>query len=518
MIKYACRPPAENIKLIMDEGLSMLGIQKSAQVNIGNVSDSSLQVLLQFETASARRIQSPTLRFLKNNMSGEDSARGQWNLANRRFREAGRVCKYGILVLKKPSEPSIANIEEFSQRLRIEIGKYFNQALSKDPTPVREFNYPTPEQNAPECLRGTFQACLNSGIEYLFIIHSDAKWYPDIKRTADKIGLHTTLSLRKKGGIVKSSIGEIANLLLKFNLKVGGSNWDIDPAPFGILRGSKNVMFVGIDVVHPPPGAMKNAPSVAAIVASVAPGINQQYPGSINLQHHTDTAKKSVEIINNLTAMLTSRLELWSDRNNGNLPEMIFIYRDGVSDSQLDQVLQTEVPLIEQACKMQYAGKSQGLPTVYLQVSQKRHIARFYGPDGDKSKHFDQRRNPLPGLVVDTKVVHKSLCDWYQISHKCLQGTSRPAHHYPIFTNGVILNMDDLQQLTQGLAFVFGRSVTSISIPAPARLADILCERAKVFLHEVYFPSQPDQVFEPARHFLGQRDISPRLRDTMYYI
>jgi Piwi domain/N-terminal domain of argonaute/Argonaute linker 1 domain len=519
MIRSACRGPSGNIELVEGEGLAMLGIsRRNAQASAGDVTATPLQAWMTMDRAPARRLQPPVVHFLNGTMSVADAAKGQWNLSNKKFNKAGEICKYTVLVMKKQNERPVTNLNEFISRLGSEIAKYMNLPHSQaSPTRLtsisQEHLYPSRDQGS--WLKALFRKGLGQGIRYCIIIPSDTKWYGDIKAAADSIGMQTTITLRKRGDLVKSSMGEIANLLLKFNLKLGGTNWALQMSDFSILAG-RPTMFVGIDVIHAPPGAMKDAPSVAAVVASINP-IPAQFPGIVDLQHHSDPKKKSIEMIPNLGRMFESRLELWAKKNNGDLPKLLFVYRDGVSDSQLVQVLDIEVPLMEEACKTVYGRYQKPFPQMYVQSTQKRHIVRFYAPPEDRSDAFDNRGNPLPGLVVDRQVVSKDLDDWYGVSHKCLQGTSRPAHHYRVYDE-VKGSPDELQYLTNSLAYIFGRSVTSISIPAPARLADRLCERAKYHLFSVFFPSQPDQVYRLENHFKGQCDIHPDIRDTMYYI
>jgi eukaryotic translation initiation factor 2C len=46
----------------------------------------------------------------------------------------------------------------------------------------------------------------------------------------------------------------LANVGLKFNLKLGGRNHALDPSKLGFI-GEKKTMVVGIDVTHPSPGS-----------------------------------------------------------------------------------------------------------------------------------------------------------------------------------------------------------------------------------------------------------------------
>jgi hypothetical protein len=107
-------------------------------------------------------------------------------------------------------------------------------------------------------------------LEYLFVILSTETWYNDIKTAADMAGLHTTISLWRPGTTVRVLMGEIANLMLKFNIKVGGDNWEFDASKIKFLQG-RQTMIVGIDVIPPGPYAMKGAPSVPTIVVTTTP-------------------------------------------------------------------------------------------------------------------------------------------------------------------------------------------------------------------------------------------------------
>jgi hypothetical protein len=68
---------------------------------------------------------------------------------------------------------------------------------------------------------------------------------------------------------VKSSSPENANLMLKYSMKALGVNCSLAPADLSKILKGKQTMFLGLDVVHPPPGPLKNSPSIAGLVYSV---------------------------------------------------------------------------------------------------------------------------------------------------------------------------------------------------------------------------------------------------------
>ena len=85
-----------------------------------------------------------------------------------------------------------------------------------------------------------------------------------------------------------------------------------------------------MDVTHPGPLSLNQAPSIVTVVSTIEGDFLGQWPASIRTQV-PDPKKQSKEIIEDLQAMVEERLNAWKQNNKGSLPERIIIYRDGVS-------------------------------------------------------------------------------------------------------------------------------------------------------------------------------------------
>ncbi|ETN42101.1 uncharacterized protein HMPREF1541_04040 [Cyphellophora europaea CBS 101466] len=516
MIKFACRTPTQNSSLILGEGLQMLGVQQQ-QGSIGTIDGTPLRLRAAMLLVPGRRIPSPALKFRnKSTINSRETSSGQWSIANKLFLRAPLKCpKYMVMVLKRSREPPISNLKAFERQIKEEIEKHCGS--SQPAVQVQNCNVlDWPDQDQLGWLRTVFKHCLSQGVEYCFIVPSARQWYHTIKLAGDTVGMQSTVSMRKKDGSVKASSQEVVNLILKWNMKSMGLNFGLAaPADFENIIGG-NTMVLGLDIAHPPPGHMKGAPSIAGLVHSIdrSPG---QFPGVLQLLN-TDPGKESREVVPQaiLRAMVLTALKRWFSRNKC-LPTVLFMCRDGVSETQLQQVLDSELSGMKQAVREAYAGVSE--PRIFILNTQKRHPTRFFkSPDDKRGSAFDKNSNPLPGLIVDEKAVSRNKDDWYAVSHKTLQGTCRPAHHVRLWDE-VQLSKDDLEQLVHNLSFIFPRSVTSTGIPAPAKLADVLCHRGKELLHDVYYPEDPTQVYSiHDGWFKGQQDLHPNIRDTMYYI
>lgn len=115
------------------------------------------------------------------------------------------------------------------------------------------------------------------------------------------------------------------NLALKFNLKLGGVNRILSNKSVHL---NNKTMVVGIDVTHPSQDSITEAPSVAAVVASIDDEFSQ-YPFSFRTQ------ATRLEIVQDIKAMIRERLEHWKSAHENSYPENVLVYRDGVSEGAI---------------------------------------------------------------------------------------------------------------------------------------------------------------------------------------
>lgn len=283
-------------------------------------------------------------------------------------------------------------------------------------------------------------------------------------------------------------------------------------------------MIVGMDVTHPSPGSHAEAPSVAAMVANIDTNLGQ-WPATMALQ-----TKARQEMTTDLKDMLKSRLNLWNGRKP-RYPDNILVYRDGVSEGQYQQVIEQELPLLREACREYYSAEDtkMGLPRFTIILVGKRHHTRFYPAQPGEG---DRNGNPKPGTIVDRGVTEAKTWDFFLQPHVAIQGTARPAHYFVVIDEIFRTQMrrggrlppgyknvaEIVENLTLSLCYTFGRATRGVSICTPAYYADIVCERARCYLSNLYEtpitgsaagtrPARPDDI-----------KVHERLRNTMFYI
>ncbi|XP_010653696.1 protein argonaute 4A [Vitis vinifera] len=266
----------------------------------------------------------------------------------------------------------------------------------------------------------------------------------------------------------------IMNVLLKINAKLGGLNslLAIEPSRNIPLVSKVPTIIFGMDVSHGSPG-QSDIPSVAAVVSSRCWPLISRYRASVRTQ------SPKVEMIDSLFKPVSDDKDLGIVRellldfyvsSGQTKPTQIIIFRDGVSESQFNQVLNIELDQIIEACKFL---DEKWTPKFTIIIAQKNHHTKFF--------QAGSQDNVPPGTVIDSKVCHPTHNDFYMCAHAGMIGTTRPTH-YHVLLDEIGFSADDMQELIHSLSYVYQRSTTAISIVAPVRYAHLAATQVSQFM------------------------------------
>jgi len=167
-------------------------------------------------------------------------------------------------------------------------------------------------------------------------------------------------------------------------------------------------------------------------------------------------------------------------------PDIIIVHRDGVGDSMLDVVKETEVRQAKTASKN---------AKLIFAVAQKRIHIRFM---------IDNKGiigNPPPGtLIQDASLADSNYKDYFLIPTKSSLSTVKPVR-YIILQNDAeeFLPMDQFQNLTFAMCFCYPNWTDSIKLPMPTQLAHKLA----------YLMGETN---------LPRPEINPNLLKTFFYL
>ena len=260
----------------------------------------------------------------------------------------------------------------------------------------------------------------------------------------------------------------IANIVQKINAKLGGRNAKVTPSVNDRSLMKIPTLIYGADVSHAAPGSTLN--SVAAVVGNTDDHC-ARYVARLSSQ------ASRVEVIEDLELM-ASEIALNFYRSNGQTkPKRVIFYRDGVSESQFQIVLNDELKALRKA----FAKLGDGTynPPVTFVVAQKRHKTRLFvenpGKDGD-----GRNGNVPAGTVVDTNICHATEHDFFLQSHAGIRGTTRSVHYHVLCDeNG--FGADAIQGLTFALSHLYSRCTRSVSLVPPVYYAHLAAARGTAF-------------------------------------
>ncbi|MQM14757.1 hypothetical protein Taro_047689 [Colocasia esculenta] len=289
--------------------------------------------------------------------------------------------------------------------------------------------------------------------------------YKSLKLIAEtEVGILTQCCLSSPANEGKDQY--LANLGLKMNAKLGGSNIELFDGLPCLGNTSSPFMFIGADVNHPRSHDI-TSPSIAAVVATVNWPASNSYISKVQAQPHRK------ENIVNIGSLCRELIDKYSHVNKTK-PQKIIYFRDGVSDSQFDMVLNGELTDIKDAIE------SDGYkPTITVVVAQKRHQTRLF-PEDRSGPCNTRTGNVPPGTVVDTGIVAPHLFNFYLCSHNGILGTSKPTHYYVLWDEHRFTS-DELQKLTYDLCFTFNRCTKPVSLVPPVYYADLLAYRGRQY-------------------------------------
>ncbi|CAG8550642.1 41959_t:CDS:10 [Gigaspora margarita] len=358
----------------------------------------------------ARILKAPKVSYHRSSKAGctVKPREGGWNLRDRKFVRSGKTLQYWVVVaFVQQQKLSISQAKQFIKELvntsrsqgmdiaegnpRVNYVRPNGEPHTYQQLVIQEYN------NAKNHLKNDLQLML-------FILpDDDEKRYRAIKYTADTvIGVPSQCVQVDKVG--KTSKQYCANIALKINLKLGGTNQSLEDAELPLFA-QEPVLLLGADVTHPTGGRAgpSNMPSICAVVGSLDRQGGRFTP-------KLESQKTRQEKIENMSGMVLEILRDYRDKNRI-LPRRIIMYRDGVSESQFEMVLTHELEQIKEACVKAKEGYR---PPITFVVVGKRHHTRFY-PRNERDA--DSKGNCVAGTVVDQKITHPYLFDFCKFIH-----------------------------------------------------------------------------------------------------
>jgi len=296
-----------------------------------------------------------------------------------------------------------------------------------------------------------------------------AECYNFIKRLAYKVmPLSNQVVTQRIMG--KNKHKAIENLVLNMNVKKGGAVW--------IARMFKleTTLIMGIDISSAKiKGENKSFLGVCTSLNNICSSFYSQATQILPEMPLVECLKKSLR---------EALMQFFKLYGTDEIPKNLIIYRDGVSESQFQALIDEEVNPIAKYIALlntDFAVPSDkwNLKIIYVIVN-KRVNARLF--EFRPNPTFDIRQTELPGepnfknllsapsgTLVTSGITSRGY-DFYIISQKATQGSAIPTH-YSVIYDSSSLEPEKLHYLTYKLCFLDYNHMGGIRVPAPCQYA-----------------------------------------------
>ncbi|CAM6087810.1 unnamed protein product [Calypogeia fissa] len=456
-----------------------------------------------------RILDPPSLLFGRNRE--EKPTQGKWNFNNKEMKLACEITKWAVANFCRGPPATAAAIASQLKAVCTAKGMKLSDAVIFNEE--RNMTNRNPEDRINDMMRQL------SSYKPTFILailpEKSSQLYAPLKKVCEtRVGIVSQCIVPPRQ--LKDQY--LTNVALKINLKWGGYNTLLAHEEKKMLPKVSQVptCIFGLDVSHGSPGDA-SSPSIAAAVASTEWPKFSKYAARVRAQppktemieglyEEGGSDKGGGMVIELLKQFFSScRGPTFESRK----PQQIVIYRDGVSESQFQQVLETELMAFKKGLKaLESNSTSNYNPKVTLIVVQKRHHTRFFPANGTG--------NVKPGTIVDTDVCHPRDNDFFLCSHAGLIGTSRPTHYHVLYDE-IGFTSDELQQLTHCLCYSYARCTTAVSVAAPAYYAHLAAQHCRNFVNNDGSGSETSSKSGRAEPVQALPTINSSILNKMFY-
>ncbi|KAJ1645649.1 hypothetical protein LPJ64_002766 [Coemansia asiatica] len=462
MVRFACQKPNNNMERISNV-LNQLNLGSSPVVN-----SFGLTIPAELTKVESRILPAPVINYGSGSrppsMTPSD---GAWNMRDKCVLASGRPLRHwAVLILANRSMVPENRAQAFISML-VQICNQTGYPIENARPVIMYGNQNADINNEMRAACKNIRLPAGEAPQLLLVVlpSTNTQVYQMVKNYAyTTLGVHTQCMQAKH--IQRPNPQYCANLCLKINVKLGGSNQSLVASSMQQMLHRKPTLFLGCDVTHPAPGE-QGKPSIASVVGSTD-FMGLRYAATL-IQ-----LPSRQELVEKLQEAIVRHLKLFF-KGTRTKPQCIVFYRDGVSETQFAQVRDRELLEIQRACASVEAGYS---PEITFLAVLKRHNTRFFplGRDGDR-----RTGNCVPGTVVDRAITMPSMFDFYLFSHSAIQGTSRPTHYY-VLHNDARFTADEIQQLTYHLCYTYAICTRSVSLVPPVYYAHRVADRARCHL------------------------------------
>lgn len=264
--------------------------------------------------------------------------------------------------------------------------------------------------------------------------------------------------------IVEKVLGKIGTTHRKLEREGDHKSWTRLTDP------KEPTLVLGVDVCHPSPKERSEEDIRKLSVATVVGNIDvdcTEFRASSRLQ---ETGEENiVRFKDEISARICDFVV-----NTQSRPKHIVVYRDGICEGDFQRILYEEKRAILDCCadiEPDYK------PTITYIVVSKRHHTRFFLKN-ESEGHVEHGHNVLPGTLVEDTVTTTDYYDFFLTTQVGQKGVAHPTHYYVLYDDWKPF-VSFWPTVTHAFTYMFCRTTSTVSLPAPVLYAHLAAKRAK---------------------------------------
>ncbi|KAK4702157.1 eukaryotic translation initiation factor 2C, partial [Phenoliferia sp. Uapishka_3] len=492
MIKETARKPTDRLleinKLRQSSGFATNTLLRAWGIEIAK----------EMTEVDARVMPAPQVQYHASSKNPKPAvSSGGWNLTNSKFTTPNvkPLEDWAVIVFGDPQRVPKAQVEDFVVELVRTAGTLGMRV--KNPRP--DITYARHDSQIRDLSAACRSVKFKGPPQLILLVFVDRFSYDAVKRHLMYNQLGLGVPIASQGVMAEKAFKQqrrdqyCRNLLMKINAKLGGSNWTIAAAD--LPKFTPKTIMLGADVTHPPPirgrGDVDLPSSIAAVVST-------QASGTLGCRAQVREQEGRKESITDFQEMTTNLMKAWIKDSKGVKPDSVLVFRDGVSEGELNRVIYHEVDAIKKSfqdvdpsgawrpkinyvvCAKRFVVLTKISSSSNSRARHRHHIRAFAK---DPTKQVDKNGNLTPGTMIDTTVVHPYLFDFYLQAHAGLVGTAKTTRYICVL-NESNFTSNDVEQLVNSLSYGFQRATRSVSMVPVAYYAHVVCEKARSFVYD----------------------------------
>ena len=295
----------------------------------------------------------------------------------------------------------------------------------------------------------------------LFLLAENSYIYPKLKMHSLCTNGYISQVVKVDTLYKKGIMSICSKILLQINAKLGGSMHKLQIEKS--LEGKK-LMVIGVDSSKHKD--KNNYGTGIAMVATINDSLTNFYSDTKIVK--TNDMKEQFHFC--ISKFIEEATKVYEKNNNGQKPDWIIIYRQGVSLQQKDR-LKSEIAEIDNTCLIK------NIKYYYILVNTKSTFKFF---EKDKGKYY----NPYSGLLVIDGVTNKNFFEFYIQPQEVTQGSATPTCFHVAYGN---LDFPEIiPKFTFDLCHLYSNWQGSVRIPHVIKCAEKLSKMtAKYKLNEL---------------------------------